>query len=96
MKNEHLYHVDFDPPKHEGVCDQDGSQLVQRDDDKETTVKKRLSVYHEQTEPLIEYYEASGLLQALRRHAQAERGAPAHSRRRGHTASRGRALIDSA
>ena len=61
-KNEHLYHVDFDPPKREGVCDQDGSRLIQRDDDKPETVKQRLEVYHEQTSPLVEHYEATGLL----------------------------------
>jgi adenylate kinase len=61
-KNQHLYHVDFDPPKREGVCDQDGSRLIQRDDDKPETVKKRLSVYHEQTKPLEEHYEKRGLL----------------------------------
>ena len=61
-KNGHLYHVDFDPPKHEGVCDQDGSRLVQRDDDKPETVKHRLAVYHEQTTPLIDWYESRGLL----------------------------------
>jgi adenylate kinase len=56
------YHVDFDPPKHEGRCDVDGSELVQRDDDREETVRKRLIVYHEQTEPLIGYYDNLGLL----------------------------------
>jgi adenylate kinase len=61
-KNSHVYHVEFDPPKSEGVCDQDGSRLVQRDDDKPETVRKRLSVYHEQTEPLIKWYEDRGLL----------------------------------
>jgi adenylate kinase len=61
-KNGHVYHVDFDPPKNEGVCDQDGSRLVQRDDDKPETVKKRLEVYHDQTEPLIDWYEDRGLL----------------------------------
>ncbi len=61
-KNGHNYHVDFDPPKREGVCDQDGSKLVQRDDDKPETVKHRLNVYHEQTRPLIEHYEDQGLL----------------------------------
>jgi adenylate kinase len=61
-KNSHVYHVDFDPPKNEGVCDQDGSRLIQRDDDKPETVRKRLSVYHDQTEPLIEWYEDKGLL----------------------------------
>jgi len=61
-KNGHNYHVDFDPPKNEGVCDQDGSKLVQRDDDKPETVKHRLEVYHDQTQPLIEHYEDQGLL----------------------------------
>ena len=58
----HIYHVDFDPPKHEGVCDQDGARLLQRDDDKEETIRTRLEVYHSQTEPLIAYYDAVGLL----------------------------------
>jgi adenylate kinase len=61
-KNGHLYHVEFDPPKNEGVCDQDGSRLVQREDDKPETVKHRLDVYNEQTSPLIEYYEDEGIL----------------------------------
>jgi adenylate kinase len=61
-KGGHVYHVDFDPPKNEGVCDQDGSRLIQRDDDRPETVRKRLSVYHDQTEPLIEWYEVKGLL----------------------------------
>ncbi len=61
MKNPgHIYHVDFDPPKHEGVCDQDGSRLIQRDDDKEETIRRRLEVYHAQTEPLIDYYSEPG------------------------------------
>jgi adenylate kinase len=62
VKNGHVYHVEFDPPKNEGVCDQDGSRLVQRDDDKPETVQKRLAVYHEQTEPLIVWYGERGLL----------------------------------
>ncbi|MBA3262937.1 MAG: adenylate kinase [Thermoleophilaceae bacterium] len=62
VKNNHVYHTDFDPPKNEGVCDQDGSRLVQRDDDKPETVRKRLQVYHDQTEPLIQWYEDRGLL----------------------------------
>jgi len=51
------YHVVFNPPKEEGKDDITGEPLVQRDDDKEETVKKRLDVYHEQTEPLIDYYK---------------------------------------
>jgi len=62
VKNGHVYHVEFDPPKNEGVCDQDASRLVQRDDDKPETVQKRLAVYHEQTEPLIIWYSERGLL----------------------------------
>ena len=61
-KNGHIYHVEFDPPKHDDVCDVDGSTLVQRDDDKPETIRKRLAVYHEQTEPLVEYYEDRDLL----------------------------------
>lgn len=62
VKNGHVYHVDFDPPKHEDVCDQDGSRLIQRDDDKPETIKKRLEVYHAQTKPLIDYYDGRSLL----------------------------------
>jgi adenylate kinase len=58
----HIYHVEFDPPKHEAVCDQDGSRLLQREDDKEETIRRRLSVYHSQTEPLIDHYDRAGLL----------------------------------
>jgi len=50
------YHLVYNPPKTDGVDDLTGEPLVQRDDDQEDTVKKRLNVYHEQTEPLIEYY----------------------------------------
>jgi adenylate kinase len=62
VKNQHLYHVDFDPPKHEDVCDQDGSRLIQRDDDKPEVVKKRLAVYHDQTRPLEDHYDKLGIL----------------------------------
>jgi adenylate kinase len=63
VKNEqHVYHVEFDPPKNEGVCDQDGARLIQRDDDKAETVKHRLAVYHEQTEPVIAHYDEAGIL----------------------------------
>jgi adenylate kinase len=62
VENQHVYHIEFDPPKTEGVCDQDGSRLIQRDDDKPETLKKRLEVYHRETEPLIEWYEERGLL----------------------------------
>ena len=62
VKNGHLYHVEFDPPKNEGVCDQDGSRLEQRDDDKPETVKHRLEVYHDQTSPLVDRYDDEGIL----------------------------------
>jgi adenylate kinase len=62
VKNGHPYHVEFDPPKNEGICDQDGSRLVQRDDDRPETIRTRLEVYHEQTKPLIGWYEEKGLL----------------------------------
>lgn len=56
------YHVDFNPPKVPGKCDVDGSDLIQRDDDKPEVVRKRLEVYHRSTAPLVEYYEDKGLL----------------------------------
>jgi adenylate kinase len=58
----HVYHLEFNPPEEEGVCDIDGKELEQRDDDKPETVEKRLATYHEQTEPLVERYEDEGLL----------------------------------
>ena len=60
--NGHVYHVEFDPPKHDGVCDRCGKPLAQRDDDKPETVEKRLATYRKETEPLIDYYEERGLL----------------------------------
>ena len=56
------YHVEFNAPKQEGVCDTCGAELVLRDDDKPETVQKRLDVYHEQTQPLIDYYTKAGKL----------------------------------
>lgn len=57
-----VYHVVHMPPKQDGVCDKCGAGLVQRDDDKPETVSQRLHVYHDQTQPLIEYYEKAGVL----------------------------------
>ena len=65
VKAGHNYHVEFDPPKREGICDQDGSRLIQRDDDKPEVIRNRLQVYHEQTEPLIEYYDDQGLMRRI-------------------------------
>jgi adenylate kinase len=65
VKAGHNYHVDFDPPKHDGVCDQDGSRLIQRDDDKPEVIQNRLRVYHEKTAPVIDYYDQQGLLRQI-------------------------------
>ena len=62
VKNQHVYHVEFDPPKREGVCDQDGSRLIQRDDDTPETVQNRLSVYRKQTSPVVDLYDEKGIL----------------------------------
>ena len=59
------YHVEHIPPKQEGICDSCGSDLVLRDDDKPETVQNRLKVYHEQTQPLIEYYTQKGILRTV-------------------------------
>ena len=56
------YHVVYNAPKTEGICDSCGQELVLRDDDKPETVKKRLDVYHQQTQPLIDYYQKAGVL----------------------------------
>jgi adenylate kinase len=65
VKAGHNYHVENDPPKREGVCDQDGSRLVQREDDQPDVVRNRLRVYHEQTEPLVELYDQRGLMRRV-------------------------------
>jgi adenylate kinase len=65
VKAGHNYHVEFDPPKREGVCDQDGSRLIQRDDDKPDVVRNRLAVYHEKTAPLIDFYDEKGLMRRI-------------------------------
>jgi len=59
------YHIEHIPPKQEGICDKCGSELVQRDDDKPETVQNRLSVYHEQTQPLIDYYNKKNILKSV-------------------------------
>jgi adenylate kinase len=65
VKSGHNYHVEFDPPKREGVCDQDGSRLIQRDDDKPEVIRHRLQVFHEKTSPLVGYYDEQGLLKRI-------------------------------
>ena len=61
----HIYHVEFDPPKNESVCDLDGGKLIVRDDDKPDVIKNRLAQYREKTEPLIDYYEERGILNTV-------------------------------
>ena len=59
------YHIVYNPPKKEGICDVCGKELILRDDDKPETVQKRLNVYHEQTQPLIDYYTGQGVLKTV-------------------------------
>ena len=59
------YHIEHVPPKKEGICDKCGSELVLRDDDKEETVKNRLNVYHQQTQPLIDFYNNKKVLKEV-------------------------------
>jgi len=59
------YHIQYAAPKKEGICDKCQNELVLREDDKPETVKKRLSVYHEQTQPLIAYYNKKGILKTV-------------------------------
>lgn len=59
------YHIVYNPAKTENVCDRCGKELILRDDDKPETVQKRLSVYHEQTQPLIQYYEKKGVMKEV-------------------------------
>lgn len=63
--NGHVFHVEFEPPKQEGVCDIDGSPLIVRDDDKPEVIRKRLETYHEKTEPLVSYYDSRGVLRRI-------------------------------
>lgn len=59
------YHIEHIPPKQEGICDRCGKELILRDDDQPETVSNRLKVYHEQTQPLIEFYQAKGVLRSV-------------------------------
>ncbi|MET9642262.1 adenylate kinase [Streptomyces syringium] len=61
-ESSHVFHAIYNPPKTEGVCDACGGELYQREDDSEETVRKRLEVYHSETEPIIDYYKAQGLV----------------------------------
>jgi adenylate kinase len=63
--NGHVFHIDFNPPQEEGVCDVDGSPLIVRDDDKPEVIRKRLATYHEKTEPLVDYYDRRSVLRRI-------------------------------
>jgi adenylate kinase len=65
VKAGHNYHVEFDPPKRDAACDQDGSRLIQREDDKPEVIEHRLETYRAKTKPLIGYYEEQGLLKRI-------------------------------
>jgi len=64
-ENGHVFHVDFNPPRSEGVCDLDGSPLVVRDDDEPEVIRHRLEQYHAKTEPLVGYYDGQSLLRLI-------------------------------
>jgi adenylate kinase len=64
-ENGHVFHVEFEPPQQEGVCDIDGSPLIVRDDDKPEVIRKRLETYHEKTEPLVSYYDNRSVLRRI-------------------------------
>jgi adenylate kinase len=63
--NGHVFHVEFNPPEQDGVCDIDGSELIVRDDDKPEVIRKRLATYHEKTEPLVDYYDRRSVLRRI-------------------------------
>jgi adenylate kinase len=64
-ENGHVFHVEFNPPEQEGVCDVDGSELIVRDDDKPEVIRHRLEQYHEKTAPLVEHYDDQSLLRQI-------------------------------
>jgi adenylate kinase len=64
-ENGHVFHVEFNPPQREGICDLDGSELIVRDDDKPEVIRNRLGQYHEKTEPLVDYYDQRSVLRRI-------------------------------
>jgi len=68
----HIYNIYDRPPKRAGICDEDGSELIQRPDDTEAVIRERLLAYEAQTRPLVEYYRARGLLAAVDGNASAD------------------------
>jgi adenylate kinase len=65
VKEGHIFHVEFDPPKNEDICDICGARLETREDDKPEVIRNRLQTYHEKTEPLVSYYEHRGILRRV-------------------------------
>jgi adenylate kinase len=65
VENGHVFHVEFNPPEREGICDIDGSELIVRDDDEPEVIRKRLRTYHEKTEPLVDYYDQRSVLRRI-------------------------------
>jgi adenylate kinase len=65
VENGHVFHVEFNPPQRDGICDVDGSELVVRDDDKPEVIRHRLEQYHSKTAPLIEHYDSQSLLRQI-------------------------------
>jgi adenylate kinase len=61
----HVFHIEFNPPEREGICDVDGSELIVRDDDRPEVIRRRLETYHEKTEPLISFYDQRSLLRRI-------------------------------
>jgi adenylate kinase len=61
----HVFHVEFNPPKRDGVCDLDGSPLIVRDDDEPAVIRNRLETYHAKTEPLVDYYDQRSVLRRI-------------------------------
>jgi adenylate kinase len=70
--NGHVFHIEFEPPAQEGVCDIDGSALIVRDDDKPDVIRRRLQTYHEKTEPLVSYYDSRSVLRRIEGEATPE------------------------
>ena len=65
VESGHVFHVEFNPPESEGICDVDGSELIVRDDDEPEVIRHRLETYHDKTEPLIDYYDHQSLLRRI-------------------------------
>lgn len=65
VENGHVFHLEFNPPKRDGICDLDGSELTVRDDDKPEVIRNRLDQYHEKTEPLVDYYDRRSVLRRI-------------------------------